>query len=153
MDFLDSVFAALDAGADRIIEAAVPLIIGYAAWALRRTLLSGLPALLHTFVASAIERYLMPIAENGVRYAEEWAQRQIDRGLAAAGTLGRQKADAAKRYILARMWTDRFISDERLSEIIDAALVKIGRGAAGGIELGVEYVESKLGEVPPPPAA
>lgn len=156
MEFLNEMFAALQSGADRLLDAAMPILSAYAVYLVARartTLLAGVPAWLHALVAGAIEQALMPIVTNAVKAAEEYGARLVKDGIARAkARISAEKLAYARAYILRRI-PNWLVSDERLNELIDAALVEIGRGATKGITVGVAYVETQLGKVPPPPAA
>lgn len=156
MELLNEIFAALQAGADRLIDAAIPIMSAYAVYLVARartTLLSGVPAWLHALVAGAIEQALMPIVTNAVKAAEEYGARLVQDGIARAkARISQEKLAYARQYVLDRV-PDWLVSDERLGKMIDAALVEIGRGATKGITVGVEVIEGKLSQIPPPPAA
>lgn len=160
MTWWQVVIDSANAAVDRLMDAALPLLAAYALYLvarLRRALLEGVPGWAQALVAAAIERALAPIVRNAVSAAEEHGARLMKEAIARGDELVKrwvtsQKASYARAYIKARV-PDAVVSDQKIDQWIDAALVGIGRGATKGITIGVEYVEDKLREIPPPPAA
>jgi len=155
MEWFQMILDALNAGVDGIFSVAGPVAVLWATFfvaVLRKEILSGIPAIFRAVVAMVLDKALMPVVLNAVRSAEEYGARAAKKGVEELGRqLGAEKLAAAKRYVTSRV-PDWIVTDAQLEQMIDAALVVIGRGATKGIEFGVEFVEKKIASAVPPQA-
>lgn len=156
MDFITPIVDTANWSVDQIFAVAFPIITVYVLYLVvraRKEILSGVPAWVRVFLANAIDRTLMPIVLNAVKAAEEHGSRLAKDGIRRAGA---QVSDAklahAKQYVLDRV-PNWLVPDAQLGQMIDAALVEIGKGATESIKYGVEKAKEGLGRIPSPPAA
>lgn len=149
-EFLQPVLDALTNGSDSILGALKVLglaAVPYLVFRARQVVFAALPGWVQTFFAAQIDAALTRIAMNAVEAAEEHGERLAKAGVSRLeNRISRLKLDFAKAYILARV-PDWLVTDARLEELINSALVKVGLGASSFVKKGVDEVVRRIEDV------
>jgi hypothetical protein len=136
---VDSIFAAIKP----LGVAAVAFFVVKA----RKLILEYLPGAVQTLLASRLDEYLTQIAMKAVEAAEERGERAAKLGVTKVeGAVNRIKFDYAVAYVQRRV-PNWLVSDERIAEVIDAALVRAGLGASSYVKKYADLAAGKIGDV------
>ena len=136
MEFLSPVFEALSSGADVILESIAGLALLYVSYVFGKGRL--------------VDMIVKPVALDAVKAAQLEGKKLAAEGIEwLEGELNEAKLDFAKDFILQRV-PNWLVSDKRLEQMIDAALVELGLTSAAFVTKAVVEVKKAIDSVKVP---